>query len=102
LLGSQVNYIAFQNGPHLHPPGFAAGQGAALGDGPEPQGAPVVHDQFQAAVGRGQVAIGIEQALAADGFFLGAADRVKFICFCYRLNSYLRSVLEELEGRFNL
>ena len=75
-LRSQVNDVAFQNGAHLHPPGFAAGQAAALGDGPEPQGAPVVHDEFQAAVGRGQVAIGVEQALAADVFLLGAADGV--------------------------
>ena len=75
-LGRHVDDVAFQNGAHLHPPLLAAGQRVALADGPKPQGAPVVHHQLQAAEGRGQVAIFIEQALLADGFFLCAADAV--------------------------
>jgi hypothetical protein len=75
-LGRQVDDVAFQDGAHLHPPLLAAGQLALAGDGPEPQRAPVVHHQLQAAEGRGQVAVFIEQALAADGFLLGAAEQV--------------------------
>ena len=72
--GGEVYDVAFEDGTDLQPPFLAAGQLGAVGDGPEPQGAPVIHHQLEAAEGGGVVAVFVEQAGAADGLFLGAAD----------------------------
>ena len=74
-LRREIDDVTFQDGAHLHPPFLAAWQAAALGDGPEPKRAPVVHHQLQAAEGRRQVAVLIQQVLAADCFLLGSGQR---------------------------
>ncbi len=73
--GASIDNIAFENRADLliHPL-FAHRQGAAALNRPEPQGAPVVHDQLQAAVrGSRQVTIVVEQAFFAALPLLGNA-----------------------------
>jgi hypothetical protein len=71
-LRRQIDDVAFEDGADLQPPLLAARQLGALGDRPEPQRAPVIHHQLEAAVRRGVVVVAIEQAFAADGFLLRA------------------------------
>ena len=47
-----------------------------LVDGPEPEGAPVVHDHFQATVGTGGFGIEVENAFGADAVFFLCAGLV--------------------------
>ena len=68
-LRSEIDDIAFENRANFHPPLFAHRQGAAALNRPEPQGAPVVHDQLQSTVRGGQVAIVVEQAFFAGFLF---------------------------------
>ena len=74
VLEGDIDDVAFEDGSDFHPPFFATGKGGALGDGPKPEGAPVVHHELEAAVGRGEVVVAVKEVLHAQGLLLGAGE----------------------------
>ncbi|EXI71294.1 MAG: hypothetical protein AW07_03737 [Candidatus Accumulibacter sp. SK-11] len=71
-LRRQIDDVAFEDGADFQPPLLAARQVGTPGDRPEPQRAPVIHHQLEAAVRRRVVVVTIQQAFGADGFLLRA------------------------------